>query len=210
MTDLPPGDWSALLVGHQWPGSTTLAVLSAAAATRSAVMATHDMHADALRSVRAENLDVQDGIAADAARELFRTGEQNSRAVAAKNRTKHSSYQIGHQAVSQLRSDLELIAEQGNAAIRRVIGSRDPAAAKQTAITAIVVDAQQQANMRAASRCAEVYAAIRDVLDAEPAGQCPRDFARRHGVELPAGYGSPVTGQVAAEVRRMVERIASP
>lgn len=91
MTDLPPGDWSALLVGHQWPGSATLTVLSAAADARSEVMRTREMHADALRSVRAEHLDIQDGIAAEAARELFRAGERRSRAVAAKNMTKHLS-----------------------------------------------------------------------------------------------------------------------
>ena len=206
MTDLPPGDWSALLVGHQWPGSATLTVLSAAADARSEVMRTREMHADALRSVRAEHLDIQDGIAAEAARELFRAGERRSRAVAAKNMTKHSSYRTGHQAVSQLRADLEEITERGHAAIERVIGSRDSTAAKIAAITAIVVDAQQQANIRAASRCAEVCAAIHEVLAAEPAGQNARDFARHHGMELPAGYGSPSTEQVASDVERMMSR----
>ena len=206
MTDLPPGDWSALLVGHQWPGSATLAVLSAAADARSAVMRAHDMHADNLRSVRAEHLDIQEGITAESARELFRAGERRSRAVAAKNMTKHSSYRTGHQAVSQLRADLEDIAEQGNAAIERVIGSRESSAATLAAITAIVVDAQEQANMRAASRCAEVCAAIREVLDAETAGQNTWDFARRHGMDLPAGYGSPSAEQVASDVERIMSR----
>ena len=206
MTDLPPGDWSALLVGHQWPGSATLAVLSAAADARGAVMRTHDMHADALRSVRAEHLDIQDGIAAETARELFRAGERRSRAVAAKNMTKHDSYRTGHQAVIHLRAELEEIAGRGNAAIERVIGSRESTAAKVAAITAIVADAQEQANMRAASRCAEVCAAIHEVLGAEPAAKSARDFARQHGMELPVGHGSPRTEQVASDVERMMSR----
>ena len=113
---------------------------------------------------------------------------------------------LSRQIESRLRAELEEIAGRGNAAIERVIGSRESTAAKVAAITAIVADAQEQANMRAASRCAEVCAAIHEVLGAEPAAKSARDFARQHGMELPVGHGSPRTEQVASDVERMMSR----
>lgn len=200
MTDLPPGEWSPLLVGHQWPTAATLAALTAAADCRAGVHSTQDSYADTLRAVRAEHLGILEGATADATRTLFRTGEETARTIAAKNLAKRSSYLAAHRAVSELRSDLEAIAEHGNAAIQRVMASAEPAAARVSAIAEIVADAQQQSNARAAGRCADVLAAAQDILSAEPAGYPVRQFAPLHGIDLPGAFGSPIGERVHADV----------
>lgn len=193
-----------MLVGHQWPGPAALSLLAAAADNRATVHSAHESHADELQSVRVQNLAAQEGLAAEAARGLFRDGEDRSRAIAAKNLGKHTSYRTAHQAVRQLRADLETIATEGNAAIRRVLQSGGPAAAQVAAVVAIVIDAQQQGNARAAGRCAEVIGAIHHVLGAEAAGLSAQQFAALHGIELAAAFGSPIVERVHTEVIRVL------
>ena len=209
MTDLPPGEWSPLLVGHQWPTGATLSTLAAAADHRAAAHTSHDSYADTLQAIRTEYLGIQEGVAAEAARGMFRSGEETARTIAAKNLGKRASYVAALRAVSELRSDLETIAEHGNAAIRRVLDSEDSAAAQVSAIVEIVTDAQQQSNVRAAGRCADVLAAAQHVLSAEPAGHSVHHFAVTNGVDLPGAFGSPVSHRVhAAVVAMMSERRA--
>ena len=203
-TDLPPGEWSGLLVGHQWPGPVTLSLLDASARRRADVHRAQENHAEVLRAIRTGNLNAQQGVTAEAAREVFRTGEQRLRVIAEKNLGKHASYQAGLRAASRLRADLAAIAADGNAAIRRAVDSDAPHAAKVAAVVAIVVDAQERSNARAAGCCAEVCAAITDVLARESAGQSAREFALAHGVDLPASFGSPVADRVHRDVARMV------
>jgi hypothetical protein len=210
MMDLPPGEWSALLVGHQWPAEATLAALAAAADRRAEVHTTHDGYADALRAIRTEHLGIQEGVAAEAARGMFRSGEETARTIASKNLGKRASYIAAQRAVSELRSDLEAIAEHGNAAIRQVIESADPPAAQVCAIVEIVADAQRQSNARAGGRCADVLAAAQDVLRAEPAGRSVHHFALSNGVELPDAFGSPVSERVHAEVVAMMSNLPTP
>lgn len=182
--DLPPGQWSALLVGHQWPGQATMALLAAAADSRAAVHREHDGYADMLRAVRDEHLGMQEGATADTARELFRRGEQTSRDIAVRNTAKKLAYQAARQACGGLREDLESIAAEGHAAIDRVIESGGSAAGQRTAIAAIVAEAQRRSDAAAAGRCADVIGLINDVLGAEPAGESAQAFASRHGADL--------------------------
>ncbi len=204
MTDLPPGEWSPLLVGHQWPTGATLSTLAAVAGSRAAAHTSHDSYADALQTIRTEHLGIQEGVAAEAARGIFRTGEETARTIAAKNLGKRASYIAAQRAVSELRSELQTIAEAGNAAIQKVLDSAGEPAAQVSAIVEIVADARQQSNARAAGRCADVLAAAQHVLSAEPAGHSVRHFALAKGVDVPDAFGSPVSERVHADVIEMV------
>lgn len=204
MTDLPPGEWSPLLVGHQWPTGATLSTLAAAADHRAAAHTSHDSYADTLQAIRTEYLGIQEGVAAEAARGMFRSGEETARTIAAKNLGKRASYIAAQRAVSELRSELQTIAEHGNAAIQKVLNSSDEPAVQVSAIVEIVADAQRQSNARAAGRCADVLAAAQHVLSAEPAGHSVRHFALANGVDLPDAFGSPVGERVHAEVAAMM------
>jgi hypothetical protein len=202
-TDLPAGEWSPLLVGHQWPVGAIVSALAAAANRRAAAHTSHDSYADTLHAIRTEHLGIQEGAAAEAARSMFRSGEETARTIAAKNLGKQASYIAAQRAVSELRSDLETIAEHGNAAIRQVLDSGEEPAAQVSAIVEIVADAQQQSNARAAGRCADVLAAAQHVLSAEPASHSVRHFALANGVDLPDSFGFPVSERVHAEVVKM-------
>lgn len=209
MTDFPPGDWSPLLVGHQWPDTATLSLLAAAADSRGAVCSGQETYAEELRAVRMRNLGTQEGLAADAAREMFRTGEQLSRAIAARNLAKQQAYRSADEAVRQLRADLEDIAAQGNTAIELVLQSSQGTAAKVNAIVAIVTGAHEQCNACAADRCADVVAAIHRILDADSAGQSAQQLASLHGIALPV-FGSVALQGIHADVARMVSGPAAP
>jgi len=204
MPDLPGGDWSQLLVGHQWPGSATLSTLGAAATDRAAVGSAYDGYADLLRSIHTGSLAAQEGLAAESARQSFRLGETQARDIAARNLAKQMSYASAQQWVHDLRSDLASIAAAGDAAIRRILDSSDPTPQKISAITQTITEARQHANIRAAACCANVCDAIQTVLTAAGAGTSARALARSHGVDLDRAFLSPNTEFVHAEVSAMV------
>ena len=204
MPDLPSGEWSHLLVGHQWPGSGSLAILSAAAADRAALGSAYDGYADTLQSVRTATLAAQEGMAAESARRSFRLGEAKARDIAARSLAKQKSYTSAHQWVSELRSDLEAIAAGGNSEIRRILGSNDPAPQKISAIVQTVTQAQQQANTRAATCCANLCDAIQTILTAGDAGTSARELARSNGVDLQRAFGSPNLELIHTKVTAML------
>lgn len=204
MPDLPSGDWSQLLVGHQWPGSATLSTLGAAETDRAAVGSAYDGYADLLRSIHTGSLAAQEGLAAESARESFRLGETRARDIAARNLAKQMSYASAQQWVHDLRSDLAAIAAAGDAAIRRILDSSDPTPQKITAITQTITEARQHANIRAAACCANVCDAIQTVLTAAGTVTSARALARSHGVDLDRAFLSPNPEFVHAEVSAMV------
>jgi len=83
--DLPPGEWSAILIGGYWPGRGALEVLAAAAAGRRLSETRFHGYADHLRSISQAELGGQEGVTADAARSLFARGEDRARATAERN-----------------------------------------------------------------------------------------------------------------------------
>ena len=204
MADLPSGDWSELLIGHQWPDSAALSILSAAAIERAALGAAYDGYADILNSVRSGTLATQQGVTADNTHHLFRHGEIRARDIAARNLTKQMSYTSAHQWVTDLRDDLEAIAENGNSAIRRILDSDDPAPVKISALVQTVTEAQQHANTRAASCCANVCDAIQTIVTAGESQTSARALARSHGVELEHAFGSPNPEHIHSAVSAMI------
>lgn len=203
--DLPVGEWTHVLIGHQWPASAALSVLDAAAASRSALGAAHDGYAEALRSVRAEIAGRQRGVAATGAEEAFRRGEQTAREVCARNIAKKDCYRSAQRWVADLRSDLGAIAASGNAAIRRVLDSDAPAAQKLDAIVRTVAQAREQANVKAAQCGANLYGAIQQVLDTRDPGASAREFARSNGVLLDRAFTAPRLADVRSDVAALLD-----
>jgi len=204
MSDLPNGEWSQLLIGHQWPGSMSLAILGAAAADRAALGSAYDDYAEILRSVRTGILTAQEGLTADSARQSFGLGESGARDIAARNLAKHTSYTSAHQWITELRTELAAIAANGNSAIRRILDSGDPGPEKTIAIVQTVTDAHQQANIKAATCSANLCDAIQSVLTTGRTEMSARQFARSHGVTLERAFGSPNLEFIHAEVSAMM------
>lgn len=191
MADLPPGQWSSLLVGHQWPGSEALAILRAAAASRAGLGSDYDGYADVLRAIRTHVLDSQLGVTAESARQSFQSGETLARDVAARNLAKHQSYESAHQWITELRTDLAMIADDGNTEIRRILDSTATAAEKIGALAQTVTEAQVRANTRAASCSANLCDAIHTVLITGDEPVSAREFLRTNGIDLQRAFGSP-------------------
>lgn len=182
-SDLPQGEWSAVLVGDYWPGNGVLDLLAAAADARR--RSTEHLHgyADHLRTVSQAHLAGQEGAAAEAARHLFSRGEEKARAAAERNQAKHRSYECARQSVAALRDCLTQIAENGNAAINRIQQSSTPAAAKIAGIVEVITDAQNQARTKTAENAGTLLSEVQTVLDAQGADVSARAFAGVHGVD---------------------------
>ena len=191
MPDLPGGDWTPLLIGHQWPGSASLAALAASERNRAATAAAHNHYAESLRAVRMGALAGQQGVAADAARHLFQSGEDAARGIAESNEAKRDSYRWAHRYVAELRSALQDIARDGNSEIRRVLDSRRPLAEKVSAIVGTIAAAQTQANVKAAECSAGVLGAMETALGTAPSGLSAREFTKANGVDLVSAFRSP-------------------
>lgn len=84
MIDFPPGQWSPLLMGHQWPDASSIVTLQGASTNRDAAGHAFDTYADALQTIRLGPLGAQEGVTADDTRAAFQTGEQHARELSSK------------------------------------------------------------------------------------------------------------------------------
>ena len=210
MRDLPGGQWSPLLIGHQWPGSDSLAVLAAAAQNRAAAADAHTSYAESLRSVREGLLADQQGIAADSARLAFRAGEDSARGVVENNETKRDAYRSAHRYVAELRSALGDIARSGDDEIRQVLDSQRPLADKISAIVNTIAAAQTQANTKAAECSANVFTAIEAALGTARSSLSAREFTSTNGVDVASAFRSPVPESLRRQVEAALAQSGSP
>lgn len=183
MIDSSLGPWTVLLIGHQWPGSESLAAMAAAAATRKTSSGALERYADSLRSVITGPLADQEGLTAEDARDAFSAGERHALALAEKNLTKGNSYESANRYVSEFRSELAEIAADGDAQIKQVLNSGDPAPIKFNKLVEIVVEAQSRANAKAAAYSDNLFAAVQKVLDHEGIPTSAREFAKANGFD---------------------------
>ncbi len=206
MSDLPGDPWAALLVGHHWPGSSALAILSAAAASRHAVGASFHGYADALRSVADTVLSDQEGHTADGVRTSFRSGETHARGVAERNTAKREALTRAQHCASELRSTLAEMADRGGRQIRTIVGGKEPAPAKVSAIVDVVRAIHTEADARAAVCMQEIYGSIQSVLDTGGSPISARQFAHRHGVGTRSPHTAAPTDAIHQQVKEMLEK----
>lgn len=214
MIDLPPGEWSALLVGEHWPGPSAPVAMSEAADRRANQAATLEQYAEQLRSAREAHLAPQSGIAAETLRGLFDRGRRAVLDVADRNRVKADAYRRARHSVDQLRTDLAEIAADGNAAIEAVNRSDAPVDRKVAAILEVITAARTAAATKVAGHTDTVYAAVQSVLDSQGLDGSARMFAAAQGVSPDLHRGSPaiealrreVTGRVADHDRAVTEQ----
>ena len=209
MSDLPGGQWAPVLVGHQWPGSSALAVLSAAVASRHAVGTSFHSYAEVLRSVSQTVLAEQEGVAADNIRASFRGGEEHARAVAERNAAKREALECAHRRASELRSELTEIADRGSRQIRSIVAGEDPAPAKIARVVEVVIAAQTDADARAAICMQEIYGSIQSVLDICGPMTSARQFAHGNGVGPHSLHSARPLDAVHQHVREFIEAAAT-
>lgn len=202
MTAFPAGEWSVLLIGHQWPQDQELSALSAGARNRGQVRTEYSRLAELLRISRTGSLSDQRGFTIDDLRATVRRGEEHALSVAEKSCVKEAAYTLAYHAVSSLQHDLAAIAEEGNKEIQSIQNSPDAYEAKVSKITSVVTRFQALANLAAAKYGGTVVDAIQRILDAEGAEQSARQFCQQQGTVLEDMFRQPISEE---DLDRQVE-----
>lgn len=204
MIDYPAGQYSPLLVGHQWPCGTSQSTTNTAATNRTANKNTLETFSQLLKATLGGPLANQEGVTADDIRLAFQKGEKHAQHVAEKNETKANSYKSAHQSVRTLREELSKIAKTGNDAIENAMSSAQPAPMKVTQITDIIIASQTQANGKAAEYCENIYSAIQSVLTNDGRTETARAFVKGLGIDLDRAFTSPDRSTVQKQVEAML------
>lgn len=206
MTDLPPGQWTELLIGDQWPSSTSLDLLSHSTASRRNSASWFDQYADLLNNIRIWNLSSQEGAAADHIRASFAIGYSDATSVGERNRTKSESYTRAFREVTEFRNALTGLAAEGNEAIDQINKSNAPLAVKTSEIVQVISEIRTRAAVEAANQTANIYSAIQEILNVYGIDSPARTFAADNGVDSAAGL-TPRSDELQGEVTTKLEQL---
>lgn len=207
MTDLPPGEWSEILVGHQWPTSATLTTLASAAANRGLAAEAYEGYANVLNSIRTGTLANQEGVTADDARDAFQAGEDHARVLSRQSAEKQRAYESATRSVNELRSELTTVADDGNAEIRNIQSSKDLPVTKLGKIVDVVLRKQTEASARAGRHADNIYDAVQQIFKATGTDYPARKFAQDHGVN--PNFGSSSKDAVEQSVKAKLDNAGS-
>nr|HRD15162.1 hypothetical protein [Mycobacterium sp.] len=210
MTDLPPGDWSPLLVGHQWPTSASLQIIATASTNRFSTGCELESYAEQLASANSGPLASQVGVTAENTRMSFRKGESLARELATKNLEKRIAYESARTHITELRSELSAIAASGNSEIDRIQSSTEAIGFKLARVVEVVVASQTDANVKAAKHADSVFDSIQRMLTTDDNDASAREFAKASGAQLDRDFSSPNRELIADAVKARIERSANP
>jgi hypothetical protein len=200
----PSGEWSTLIVGHQWPSDMTIAGLNTWIQNRGQIADAHHNIADLLNAAKTGPLAMQEGKTADHLVQLFDDGEQLARDIAQKNGVKKDAYSTALSSVHNLREILSDIADRYNQEIKQILQSKEPVAVKMPHILEAIGRGQQEANVAAASCGGDIGDAGQRILDQEAAGQSFRQFTSANGVDMGQLFRSRGTGALEPTVKDML------
>lgn len=209
MSDLPPGEWTHLLVGQHWPSSQAILTTSHAATNRATIAQATDEYANLLHALSTGPLALQEGITAESIRNQFTRHEARQRDMSDSNTTKTHSYKSAYNRTTLFRSELEEIARQGNEAIQRIRHSDAPTDVKIAKISSALHDAQTRANAKAADCSAALLSAIQDVLSTNGFPTSAREFARANGLDLENAFRSPSQSSSREQATQFLDNATS-
>lgn len=208
MTDLPPGEWSQLLVGHQWPTMNSLETIRQVLSSRQNIGMQFDGYAEHLHNVQVGPLANQEGSTAQHIRNSFQSGEAWARDLFEKSMNKAGAYTSAHEAMCRLRTELSEIASDGNAQIEAINASEASQASKIDLTTKVVYEARVLANSQAAKHSQALFSAIQSILDADGIGASASQFGLEGGTDLTKSWGSPVESDLREIVTRRLSQEA--
>lgn len=180
--DLPPGTWTAALIGPWWPAPST--GLRAGAQHWNQECGDQQLYAQNLRTQWTAFAATNKGHTADDLITRFQQGEKLHLDLAEKYQTKASAFNSGADAIDYLRSRLSDIANAGNKEINDILASKKLPPEKLAEIQA--VQARCNADAANASRDAadKMMAATQKILDAEGIGGNARSWAQANGFDV--------------------------
>lgn len=204
MADLPPGEWSAVLVGLYWPAGSNVARISAESTNFGTSAAEYRYFENQLQRARTGPLASQEGLTADDLRGSLRLGEENAHDVAEKNEVKKSAYDFVRDSANDLRSELTAIAGEGNSKIKEIQGSKDSLLTKIDKIADVVLDCQRRANAKAAICGDNILNATQNILRREGIDISARKFANDCGVDTVQMFKSPSKDAIHDRVKAIL------
>lgn len=205
VSDLPPGEWSHLLVGRHWPASQAVMTTSTATTSRATIAVAHSEYAGLLQSLLTGPLAAQEGITAEGVRAQFTLDEANTRELSDTNTTKSRSYKYANDRTINLRAELSEIATQGNAEIQRIKSSNESESSKIAEISKVLLESQTRANVKAAACSAELLSAIQEVLSTGAFPLSAREFAQANGFDLEEAFRSPAESNIRDQVMKLFD-----
>ncbi|MEI6253285.1 MAG: hypothetical protein WCP30_10800, partial [Mycobacteriaceae bacterium] len=206
IADLPPGEWTPLLIGDQWPSYSSLEAISAGASSRQILSSAFEDYSDLLLDIKHRNLDPQEGITAEDASGAFARGGTHSGQIAQSNAVKRGVYTTVHDKVVELRTGLRKLAAKGNDRINDVNRSERPLPDKIVEILEIVTTTREEAFVQTAGCAGYISDQIRMVLGAQGIDTSAQEFAAVRGVD-PTKRVPTNTGELEAEIGRKLDQL---
>ncbi|MCV7445795.1 DUF5631 domain-containing protein [Mycobacterium paraense] len=187
--DMPPGKYSAALVGAWWPQPST--TLRAGASYWKAQLQQQEQYAQDLHGQWTQLAAHNQGHTVDDLVRRFQDGEKYHLDLAEKYKVKADAFEKGSDAIDSLREGLRGIADEYNQRIAQVENSKEPAPAKAAEIERLIAEANGFAAHKSGTAVAAIMDAIQKILTAEGMTISPSEFLKGQG--LSGGLGTPST-----------------
>lgn len=185
--DLPPGTWTAALIGPWWPAPST--ALRAGAQYWSEACVEQQLYSQTLRTQWTLFAAHNQGHTADDLIERFQQGEKFHLDLAEKYQTKASAFNSAADATDYVRSRLSDIANAGNKEINDILASKRPLPEKLAEVQAVQVRCNADAGNASRDSVDKMMAAMQKILDIDGVGGDARSWARANGFNV--GDASP-------------------
>lgn len=177
--DLPPGKWTAALIGPWWPGdSSALRGGETHWGTQSAAQESFSQDL----SNKAKELGRNTGTTASDLISRFESGATFHLDLAEKYQEKKLAFGKGAGAIDTLRSGLKGIAQEYNAKIDQIANSQISPVLKLSQITGLITEANGQAAFKSASAVTTILDAVQQILTAEGMSMSAQEFLGNQGL----------------------------
>lgn len=180
--DLPPGTWTAALIGPWWPAPST--ALRAGAQYWSEACAEQQLYSQTLRGQWTLFAAHNQGHTADDLIDRFQRGEKFHLDLAEKYQAKASAFNSAADATDYARSRLSDIATTGNNEINNILASNKPLPAKLAEIQAVQMRCNADAGNASRDSVDKMMAATQKILDLDGVGGDARSWARANGFDV--------------------------
>lgn len=182
--DLPPGRWSALLVGAWWPARPDAPMAGVTYWRKAAQLKRNE--ANDLRNERSL-LAVNQGRTADDLLERYWRGEQRLATIAHQCEVKSDQSEQVADTVNYLRDRLTEIAQSGNQQINQILAGKGPIEAKVAAVNAVIEQSNAMADHVGATAMSNIIDATQRVFD-ETIGGDAHTWLRDHRCARPQPF----------------------
>ncbi|CQD07577.1 putative transmembrane protein [Mycobacterium europaeum] len=182
--DLPPGKFTAFLIGPWWSGPPT--ALRAAAQYWNQACEQQQVYAQDLRGQRTAIVAHNQGRTADDLATRYYEGEQLHLNLAEKYRDKAAALNNCADQVDTLRSRLRDLAAEGNQQIDRILASKEPDLAKLAEIQAVQVSCNAKAEAASDMTVSNMTVQTQDLLRKQGISGNAEAWSRQNGIGEPS------------------------